>query len=78
MRSGHIYPRYELRESDERPGEAWELVCAIKVGEATGKLWKRISIPISLSCAVCGNKYMWAMDADKCPHCHPEVEFGIR
>ena len=74
----NVYPRSELFESDVSPGDAWELVCTIRVGETTGKLWKRISTPISLSCVVCGNKYVWAMDADKCPRCHPEVELGIR
>jgi hypothetical protein len=77
VRSGIIYPRLKLFESDVSPGDAWELVCNIKCDGVPGKLWRRVVVATPVVCVVCGNTYEWHVDSDKCPYCHPELAYDI-
>ena len=70
-------PRRELRGADECPGVGWEFVSEILCDGVAGNLWRRKLVPVSVACVICGNEYMWAMEADKCPHCQPEASLGL-
>jgi len=77
VRSGFIYPRLKLFEADEKPGDAWKLVATIRCDGVSGKVWQRVSVETPVVCVICGNEYAWAVDADRCPYCQVEVEFGL-
>ena len=77
MRSGIIYPRLKMLEADVSPGAAWELVAEIRCDGVAGKLWRRVSVETSVACVVCGNAYTWSVDDDRCPHCYPELTYGL-
>lgn len=66
-----------MRESDEKPGDAWVLVAEIRCDGVDGKIWRRIATAVPVVCVVCGNQYSWAMDHDRCPYCYWKVNSGI-